>query len=220
VAHAFHWTREALLAPQAPGSSVVTLSSGAAVFGSPLTGGYAGAKAAIRWLTAYAADEAKRAGLGIRFVSLLPQLTRRPRWALCSPPPTPPGKALGVVVAAVRRPRRPGGSGAAGRRGRRDRLARVLRLGSPELASAGCGRWPTRGSPWRRPLPPPSACGSGRWSRHWPAVGLGSDRFGAEFSGTGEQLDDRMRGQMLDEAFADPRSGLVRPASATPWRGG
>ena len=32
-------------------------------------------------------------------------------------------------------------------------------------------------------------------------VGLGSDRFGAEFSGTGEQLDDRMRGQMLDETL-------------------
>ena len=75
VAHAFHWTREALLAPLAPGSTVVTLSSGAAVFGSPLTGGYAGAKAAIRWLTGYAAEESERAGLGIRFVSLLPQLT-------------------------------------------------------------------------------------------------------------------------------------------------
>ena len=32
-------------------------------------------------------------------------------------------------------------------------------------------------------------------------VGLGSDRFGAEFSATGEQLDDRERGQMLDEAL-------------------
>jgi alkanesulfonate monooxygenase SsuD/methylene tetrahydromethanopterin reductase-like flavin-dependent oxidoreductase (luciferase family) len=32
-------------------------------------------------------------------------------------------------------------------------------------------------------------------------VGLGSDRFGAEYSGTGEQLDDRLRGQMLDEAL-------------------
>ena len=32
-------------------------------------------------------------------------------------------------------------------------------------------------------------------------VGLGSDRFGAEFSATGEQLDDRLRGQMLDEAL-------------------
>jgi alkanesulfonate monooxygenase SsuD/methylene tetrahydromethanopterin reductase-like flavin-dependent oxidoreductase (luciferase family) len=32
-------------------------------------------------------------------------------------------------------------------------------------------------------------------------VGLGSDRFGAELSATGEQLDDRQRGQMLDEAL-------------------
>jgi alkanesulfonate monooxygenase SsuD/methylene tetrahydromethanopterin reductase-like flavin-dependent oxidoreductase (luciferase family) len=32
-------------------------------------------------------------------------------------------------------------------------------------------------------------------------VGLGSDRFGAELSRTGEQLDDRVRGQMLDEAL-------------------
>ncbi|RZQ64983.1 LLM class flavin-dependent oxidoreductase [Amycolatopsis suaedae] len=30
-------------------------------------------------------------------------------------------------------------------------------------------------------------------------VGIGSDRFGAEFSGTGEQLADRARGAMLDE---------------------
>ena len=75
VQHAFHWTREALLAPLAPGSVVITLSSGAALRGSPLSGGYAGAKAAIRWLTAYAAEESGRQELGIRFISVLPQLT-------------------------------------------------------------------------------------------------------------------------------------------------
>ena len=75
VQQVFHWTREALLAPLAPGSTVITLSSGAALRGSPLSGGYAGAKAAIRWLTAYAAEESVRAALGIRFVTLLPQLT-------------------------------------------------------------------------------------------------------------------------------------------------
>jgi NAD(P)-dependent dehydrogenase (short-subunit alcohol dehydrogenase family) len=75
VAHVFHWTREVLLVPLAPGSTVVTLSSGAALRGSPLSGGYAGAKAAIRWLTAYAAEESRRDGLDIRFVSVLPQLT-------------------------------------------------------------------------------------------------------------------------------------------------
>jgi NAD(P)-dependent dehydrogenase (short-subunit alcohol dehydrogenase family) len=101
VAHVFHWTREALLAPLAPGSTVVTLSSGAAVFGSPLTGGYAGAKAAIRWLTAYAADESKRAGLGSGSSRCCRSSPRRPLLARCSLPPTPPGKAPGRPPAAV-----------------------------------------------------------------------------------------------------------------------
>ena len=75
VKHAFHWTREALLRPLPPGSAVVALSSGAALQGSPLSGGYAGAKATIRFLAGYAADESERAGLGIRFTAVLPQLT-------------------------------------------------------------------------------------------------------------------------------------------------
>ena len=75
VQQAFNWTREALLRPLDPGSAVIALSSGAAVNGSPLSGGYAGAKATIRFITRYAAAESERAGLGIRFVSLLPKLT-------------------------------------------------------------------------------------------------------------------------------------------------
>ena len=75
VQHVFGWTREALLAPLEPGSLVVTLSSGAAVRGSPLSGGYAGAKATIRFISSYAAAEAEREGLDIEFVALLPQLT-------------------------------------------------------------------------------------------------------------------------------------------------
>ncbi|MCU1430292.1 MAG: NAD(P)-dependent oxidoreductase [Actinomycetia bacterium] len=73
--HAFHWTREALRLPLAPGSVVIALSSGAALRGSPLSGGYAGAKAAVRFISAYAAEESRRDNLGIRFVALLPQLT-------------------------------------------------------------------------------------------------------------------------------------------------
>ncbi|WP_433761425.1 SDR family oxidoreductase [Nocardia sp. CA-135398] len=73
--HAFHWIRAALRAPLASGSSVVAVSSGAALRGSPLSGGYAGAKAMIRFLGEYAAEESRRAGLGIRFVTVLPQLT-------------------------------------------------------------------------------------------------------------------------------------------------
>jgi NAD(P)-dependent dehydrogenase (short-subunit alcohol dehydrogenase family) len=75
VQHAFHWTREALLAPLAPGSTVIAVSSGAALRGSPVSGGYAGAKATVRFLTAYAAEESRREGLGIRFISVLPGLT-------------------------------------------------------------------------------------------------------------------------------------------------
>jgi NAD(P)-dependent dehydrogenase (short-subunit alcohol dehydrogenase family) len=73
--HAFAWIKAALREPLAPGSVVVAMSSGAALAGSPLSGGYAGAKAAIRYLARYAAGESARAGLGIRFVTLLPQLT-------------------------------------------------------------------------------------------------------------------------------------------------
>jgi NAD(P)-dependent dehydrogenase (short-subunit alcohol dehydrogenase family) len=72
---AFHWLREALLKPLRPGSRVVVISSGAALAGSPLSGGYAGAKATQRFITGYAQDEAKRAGLDISFTALLPRMT-------------------------------------------------------------------------------------------------------------------------------------------------
>jgi NAD(P)-dependent dehydrogenase (short-subunit alcohol dehydrogenase family) len=75
VQHAFHWTREALLQPLQPGSTVIAVSSGAALRGSPISGGYAGAKATIRFLTSYAAEESRREGLGIRFIAVLPDLT-------------------------------------------------------------------------------------------------------------------------------------------------
>jgi NAD(P)-dependent dehydrogenase (short-subunit alcohol dehydrogenase family) len=68
----FHWLREALLKPLRPGSRVVVFSSGAAINGSPLSGGYAGAKATQRFITGYAQDEANRAGLGITFTAVLP----------------------------------------------------------------------------------------------------------------------------------------------------
>jgi NAD(P)-dependent dehydrogenase (short-subunit alcohol dehydrogenase family) len=72
---AFHWLREALLKPLRPGTRVVVISSGAALAGSPLSGGYAGAKATQRFITGYAQDEAKRAGLDITFTAVLPRLT-------------------------------------------------------------------------------------------------------------------------------------------------
>ena len=75
VRQAFTWIRTALTTPLAPGSLVVAMSSGAALAGSPLSGGYAGAKATVRFLARYAAEESTRAGLGIQVTALLPQLT-------------------------------------------------------------------------------------------------------------------------------------------------
>ena len=54
---AFTWLREALLKPLPPGSRVVVVSSGAAINGSPASGGYAGAKATQRFIAAYAQEE-------------------------------------------------------------------------------------------------------------------------------------------------------------------
>lgn len=75
VAQAFHWIRYALRRPLAPGSTVIAFSSGAALNGSPLSGGYAGANATVSFISSYATDESERAGLGLTFTAVLPQLT-------------------------------------------------------------------------------------------------------------------------------------------------
>ncbi|HUA09428.1 MAG TPA: SDR family oxidoreductase [Candidatus Acidoferrales bacterium] len=72
---AFNWLRESLLKPLKPGSRVVVVSSAAALRGSPVSGGYAGAKATERFIAAYAADESQRAGLGITVTAVLPGMT-------------------------------------------------------------------------------------------------------------------------------------------------
>ena len=72
---AFYWLREVLLKPLRPGSRVIVISSGAALQGSPLSGGYAGAKATQRFITAYAQEEANRAGLDMTFTAVLPRIT-------------------------------------------------------------------------------------------------------------------------------------------------
>ena len=73
----FHCLREALLTPLRPGSRVVVVSSGAALNrdGSPLSGGYAGAKATQRFITGYAQDESRRAGLDITVTTVMPTMT-------------------------------------------------------------------------------------------------------------------------------------------------
>jgi NAD(P)-dependent dehydrogenase (short-subunit alcohol dehydrogenase family) len=72
---AFQWVREALLKPLAPGSRVIVISSGAALNGSPLSGGYAGAKATQRFITTYAQQEAERGALDITFTAVFPRIT-------------------------------------------------------------------------------------------------------------------------------------------------
>jgi hypothetical protein len=69
----FSFGREALLLPLAPGSAVIIISSGAAMGGSPLSGGYAGAKRTQWFLTQYLQQESASLKLGIRFVALLPR---------------------------------------------------------------------------------------------------------------------------------------------------
>jgi NAD(P)-dependent dehydrogenase (short-subunit alcohol dehydrogenase family) len=70
---AFEVGRAALAQPLRPGSSVVIVSSGAALDGSPLSGGYAGAKRTQMFLTRYLQREAEARELGIRFVALAPR---------------------------------------------------------------------------------------------------------------------------------------------------
>lgn len=72
---AFTWLREALLKPMQPGSRIVLFSSGAALNGSPLSGGYAGSKATQRFIAQYADDEARRAALGITVTAVMPRMT-------------------------------------------------------------------------------------------------------------------------------------------------
>jgi NAD(P)-dependent dehydrogenase (short-subunit alcohol dehydrogenase family) len=72
---AFTWLREALLKPLKPGSRVVVMSSGAAINGSPASGGYAGAKATQRFIAAYAQEESRRAGLDITVTAVMPRMT-------------------------------------------------------------------------------------------------------------------------------------------------
>jgi NADP-dependent 3-hydroxy acid dehydrogenase YdfG len=69
---AFEVCRAALARPLRPGSTVVIVSSGAALKGSPLSGGYAGAKRMQMFLAAYSQRVSDARGLGIRFVAIAP----------------------------------------------------------------------------------------------------------------------------------------------------
>ncbi len=71
---AFVWLQQALRLPLKKGAHVIVVSSGAALQGSPVSGGYAPAKRAQWFLTSYAATENTRLGLGLRFHVVLPDI--------------------------------------------------------------------------------------------------------------------------------------------------
>jgi NAD(P)-dependent dehydrogenase (short-subunit alcohol dehydrogenase family) len=70
---AFEVGRAALSRPLRPGATVVIVSSGAGLGGSPLSGGYAGAKRMQMFQARYLQQMSDVRGLGIRFVALVPQ---------------------------------------------------------------------------------------------------------------------------------------------------
>ena len=67
-----YWLQAALNLPLKPGSRVLVGSSGAAVNGSPLSGGYAGAKRMLWTMAKYANGVAQQKELGIRFQAIVP----------------------------------------------------------------------------------------------------------------------------------------------------
>jgi NAD(P)-dependent dehydrogenase (short-subunit alcohol dehydrogenase family) len=68
-----HWIQAALRLPLARGSRVLLTSSGAAIAGSPLSGGYAGAKRMLWMMASYANGVSDELGLGIKFQTVLPR---------------------------------------------------------------------------------------------------------------------------------------------------
>jgi NAD(P)-dependent dehydrogenase (short-subunit alcohol dehydrogenase family) len=71
---AFNFCKAALSRPLPAGASVVLLSSGAALAGSPLSGGYAGAKRTQIFIANYSQKESDRLGLGVRFMAIAPRI--------------------------------------------------------------------------------------------------------------------------------------------------
>lgn len=67
-----YWMQAALKTPLKSGSHVLVASSGAARDGSPLSGGYAGAKRMLWWMAKYANGVSVQNKLGIRFQVIVP----------------------------------------------------------------------------------------------------------------------------------------------------
>ncbi|TGQ38393.1 MULTISPECIES: SDR family oxidoreductase [unclassified Mesorhizobium] len=68
-----YWLQAALNLPLRPGSRVLVGSSGAAVNGSQMSGGYGGAKRMLWFMAKYANGISKQKELGIRFQAIVPR---------------------------------------------------------------------------------------------------------------------------------------------------
>jgi NAD(P)-dependent dehydrogenase (short-subunit alcohol dehydrogenase family) len=68
-----YWMQAALNLPLQPGSRVLVVSSGAAVQGSPMSGGYGGAKRMLWFMANYANGVSAQKSLGIRFQAIVPR---------------------------------------------------------------------------------------------------------------------------------------------------
>jgi len=68
-----YWLQAALNLPLKTGSRVLVVSSGAAVQGSPMSGGYGGAKRMLWFMANYANGVSAQKNLGIRFQAILPR---------------------------------------------------------------------------------------------------------------------------------------------------
>lgn len=68
-----YWLQATLNLPLMPGSRVLVVSSGAAVGGSPMSGGYGGAKRMLWFMAKYANGVSQQKDLGIRFQVILPR---------------------------------------------------------------------------------------------------------------------------------------------------
>lgn len=69
----FLFSQAALNTPLPQGASVILIASGAALGGSPLSGGYAGSKRTQMFIADYAQQVSERMKLGLRFFALVPQ---------------------------------------------------------------------------------------------------------------------------------------------------
>ena len=70
----FHFLKSALSQPLPAGTTIIVISSGAALAGSPISGGYAGSKRTQMFMANYAQKESDRLKLGLRFITLAPRI--------------------------------------------------------------------------------------------------------------------------------------------------